>query len=99
VARGAAGIGKSLELENAARGDGSSGGVVRSFVDVDGAPSAGCLGTAAPSAVDQEYFLSATLRERPAARLRFIILRPCLVRMRARKPMERFLLMRLTRCG
>lgn len=52
-----------------------------------------------PSGPTQEYFLSATLRERPAARLRFIILRPCLVFMRARKPMERLRLMRLTRCG
>lgn len=45
------------------------------------------------------YFLSATFRLRPARRLRFIILRPCLVFIRARKPIERFLFRRLVRCG
>ena len=63
------------------------------------AAAAGHVGAIEFVGADQENFLSATLSERPAARLRFIILRPCLVFMRARKPIERFLLIRLTRCG
>lgn len=44
-------------------------------------------------------YLSATLSERPAARLRFTSLRPFLVFIRARKPMPRLRLIRLVRCG
>ena len=44
-------------------------------------------------------YLSATFRLRPTRRLRFIILRPLRVCMRARNPMDLLRLILLIRCG